>query len=169
MNRAGLKLQSLPCGSSLCDSERNPCTRWIFWPLLAIMALCAGCGRSESALTKIARDREANPIIKALAAYQKAKGDFPPVASVASDLAPYAPAGVKLNLWSSSADDYKAWKYTRNVSPGQPDGPPGQYWFSIKVSKDVDLIYQFEKGSGAWALLDYGWDVLTRPNISLPP
>jgi hypothetical protein len=47
---------------------------WWIYPFLMAMALCAGCRPSDSALSKIARDREAKPIIEALAAYQRAKG-----------------------------------------------------------------------------------------------
>ena len=119
-------------------SRQSPCARWI-WPLLVVLAFCAGCTRSDSELTKIAQDREAMPIIKALLAYQKAKGNFPPEASVASDLAPYAPAGVKLNFtdWSIVGDEYKGWHYDRY------DRSPGTWQMATRVGHDDYLTYRF--------------------------
>jgi hypothetical protein len=142
-------------------SRALACTRWV-WPLVAVMAFCTGCKPSDSDLTKIARDREATPIIEALAAYQQAKGSFPPEASAASDLASYAPAGVKLNFWVSYADDYTAWIYRQG-------GSPGEYEIFTRVGHDDYLRYSFEKGAGTWI---WSWDtgdVIRRPKITLTP
>jgi len=161
MNRPDVTLETSPLGSSTRAEGTLPCARWI-WPLIMALAFCSGCKPSDSDLSKIARDREAKPIIEALAAYQKAKGDFPPEASASSDLAPFAPAGVKLNFPPIFVDDYTTWKYRH-------DGSPGEYEISTRVGHDDYLEYRFEKEAGAWI---WSWDtgdVIRRPKISLPP
>jgi len=130
--------------------------------LPAIVCL-TGCGPNVSKLEKFARDREAPVIIKALTACQKAKGDFPPAAAVASDLIPYTPAGVKLNFWSGVyADEYTAWQYRR-------DGSPGQYELLIRVEQGAYLQYIFEKGVGTWYFTYDTGDLSGRNKIFILP